>query len=123
MHVRVVAFRGTAQLSTVLQQMEDLKALNRVSSPEALLERYSRVRLALLDVRAQHPGLTPARSRMIQDAVLLLADLEHALDMALELGQPRAEFAEANSRIAEALDRLVGLLRTLEDEHLGGSRG
>jgi hypothetical protein len=115
--------RTISQLSAVRERLKDLKAFNRLRAAGEAIERYSRLRDALVEIRAGELGFDDEERRTLQQTITILAGLERELDRAREADAPHSGFADANARLSDELDRLSDLLARLERRSLRISDG
>ncbi|MEK0085631.1 hypothetical protein [Benzoatithermus flavus] len=120
---KLTTLRTMTQLSAVLQQLEELKAFNRLRAASQAIERYSRLRSSLVEIRARDHALNDEERGVLQQTIAILAQLERELDRARERGGGEIGFADANARLSDELDRLSELLASLERRSLRTDHG
>jgi hypothetical protein len=81
------------------------------------------LRTSLVEIRNREAALDDEECGVLQQTITLLAELERDLDLAGERGGEPVGFATANARLSEELDRLSGLLASLEQRSLRKSHG
>jgi hypothetical protein len=101
-------FDAVVALSDIVRRMDDLKAFHRQGITSGLPERYSAVRLLLVDIKRRTPGLSTAQRDHIQLAVQFLHEMESHVDK-----RSTVPDARSNGILNTHTDRLVDLLNQL----------
>jgi hypothetical protein len=102
-------FDAVSTLSIAIRHMDDLKSFHRDGVTSGMAERYSSIRLQLVEIRDSAPNLSLEHREWIQRVVQFLRDMEDAVDK-----QQSMPPQKANPLISKHVDSLQALLTKIK---------
>lgn len=108
-------FEIVAQITNALNAMADLKRLHRKGDLEPLMDKYSNLRLSLIEIRGLNADLTAGELTTLQSAVSQLAQFERRVERALgSKAEVKVDFRKMNYVIAGYVDEVHAILVRLK---------
>jgi len=100
-----------SDLSTALATIEEITFLNRQEKWEIVLDRYSRLRGLLVNIKTQGLGFISDDKRSLQDAIVQVRVIEEAIEESIvnkTMRFDRIKYNKILSEIADNLNSIVG---------------
>lgn len=114
-------FETIAELSSVVQGLEEIRRLHREGAWTVLPDRYALVRKNLVAIRTIGPNLSEDKQVRIQDTVAHLSTMQSTVELALSNGEELESVSSAkwNEMLSQQIDDLFQMLVELKSD---GSR-